>query len=350
MVDDPAASAQATGAAPRRGRRSTDVAPLDAVAGAAAEGPLRLPRALELKALLLLLLLALLLGAATLYVLYARGAFEATRRLTLVVDNAEGIGVGSDLSFAGFPIGRARRIELAADGNAHIIIDVAEKDAKWLRSSSIFTLERGLVGGARLRAFSGVLSDPELPPDSTRPLLVGDAAAEIPKLVGATKALIDNLNALLAADGSIGATLANLRGFSDRLNAPGGAVGALLGDGADSRQIALTLQRTNALLARLDTLAANADKQVFGPDGLARDARTSVRQLDALLTQARASLKKVDAVLAEAQAVGANARAATDDLGALRGDIDANLRKIEQLINELNRKWPFARATELKLP
>ena len=231
-----------------------------AAAAAAAEAPLRVPRALEAKAMALLLLLALLLGASALYVLYARGVFEATRKLTLVVDNAEGIGVGSDLGFAGFPIGRVRRIELAADGNAHIVVDVAEKSAHWLRSSSIFTLERALVGGARLRAFSGVLSDPELPPGSTRPLLVGDAAAEIPKLVGATKALVDNLNALLAADGSIGATLANLRGLSERLNAPGGALGALLGDGADSRQIALTVQRTNALLARLDKLAANADK------------------------------------------------------------------------------------------
>ena len=243
-----------------------------------------------------------------------------------------------------------RRIELAADGNAHIVVDVAEKSAHWLRSSSIFTLERALVGGARLRAFSGVLSDPELPPGSTRPLLVGDAAAEIPKLVGATKALVDNLNALLAADGSIGATLANLRGLSERLNAPGGALGALLGDGADSRQIALTVQRTNALLARLDKLAANADKQVFGANGLAPEARNAVRQLDALLADTRASLKKVDAVLAEAQAVGANARAATDDLGTLRAEVESNLRKIEQLINELNRKWPFARDTALKLP
>jgi phospholipid/cholesterol/gamma-HCH transport system substrate-binding protein len=58
----------------------------------------------------------------------------------------------------------------------------------------------------------------------------------------------------------------------------------------------------------------------------------------------------MDAVLAEAQAVGANARVATQDLGALRADVDSNLRRIEQLINEINRKWPFKRDTEIKLP
>ena len=56
------------------------------------------------------------------------------------------------------------------------------------------------------------------------------------------------------------------------------------------------------------------------------------------------------AVLVEAQAVGANARAATDDLGTLRGEVESSLRKVDSLINEVNRKWPFARDTEIKLP
>jgi phospholipid/cholesterol/gamma-HCH transport system substrate-binding protein len=55
-------------------------------------------------------------------------------------------------------------------------------------------------------------------------------------------------------------------------------------------------------------------------------------------------------VLLEVQGVGANVRSATADLGPLRADVEANLRKIEGLINEINRKWPFARDTEIKLP
>jgi phospholipid/cholesterol/gamma-HCH transport system substrate-binding protein len=30
--------------------------------------------------------------------------------------------------------------------------------------------------------------------------------------------------------------------------------------------------------------------------------------------------------------------------------VDASLRKVEHLVNEINRKWPFKRDTELKLP
>jgi phospholipid/cholesterol/gamma-HCH transport system substrate-binding protein len=81
-----------------------------------------------------------------------------------------------------------------------------------------------------------------------------------------------------------------------------------------------------------------------------REARDTVAQLNGLLADTRASLKKVDGVLAEAQSVGANVRVATQDLGSLRGEVEANLRKIDALVNEINRKWPLARDTEIKLP
>ena len=52
---------------------------------------------------------------------------------------------------------------LAKDGKVNIVIDVSKDDAKWLRTSSVFTLERSVVGETRIRAFSGVLDDPPLP-------------------------------------------------------------------------------------------------------------------------------------------------------------------------------------------
>jgi len=80
-----------------------------------------------------------------------------------------------------------------------------------------------------------------------------------------------------------------------------------------------------------------------------RESRTTILQLNAMLVDARATLKKVDSVLAEAQAVATNARVATTDLGALRGEVDATVRKVEQLVDEVNRKWPFKRDTEIRL-
>ncbi|WP_440111369.1 MlaD family protein [Acidovorax sp. BL-A-41-H1] len=309
---------------------------------------------LELKAAALMLFTLLLIAGSGLYLLYARGAFEPTQTLVLTADDSEGVVVGMDMTFSGFPIGRVRRIELANEGNARIILDVPRKDAHWLRESSVFTLVRGIVGGTNIRAYSGILTDPPLPDGAVRPVLRGDATAEVPQLMASARELLGNLNALTAQDAALGTSLANVRGLTERLNAPGGALGVLMGNEADARKIVVTLDRTNALLARLDGMAARADRQVFGgpsgQDALVPEVRATVLQLNGLLADTRASLKKVDAVLLEAQAVGANAREATNDLGTLRAEVESNLRKVESLVNEINRKWPFARDTQLKLP
>ncbi len=307
-------------------------------------------RHVELKATLLLIALALMVVGAALYLSYARGAFERTQQLVLVAENSEGVAVGMDLTFAGFPIGRVRRIELADDGNARILVDVPLTDARWLRVSSVYTLERGLVGGTKIRAYTGVLTDPELPDGAVRKVLIGDASAEIPRLMSEARQLLQNLTAMTAAGAPINASLAHAEEFTARLNAPAGAIGALLGGDAHAARLAAVLERADTLLARLSGLAGKADTQVFGSAGLLPETRVTVQQVNALLADARASLKRVDAVLEEAKAVGANARVATTDLGTLRTEVETSLRNIDQLIREVNRKWPFARDTELKLP
>ncbi len=320
-------------------------------------------RNLEFKAALLLFLLVTLLVGSALYVMYARGVFEATQRLVLIADDSEGVQVGMDMTFSGFPIGRVRRIELGEDGTARILIDVPKKDAHWLRESSVFTLVRSLVGGTAIRAYSGILSDPPLPDGAERKVLEGDATAEIPRLMSAVRDLLQNLTALSRSDAALSQTLGNMQAVTERLKGRHGALGVLLGNDDDARKLIAALDRTNALLARVDGVAAKvdglvtkadgivtkADVQVFGPDGVMPETRAAIVQLNAMLGDARNTLKKADALLLEAQGVAANARVATTDLGTLRAEVESSLRKVESLVNEINRKWPFARDTELKL-
>ncbi len=307
-------------------------------------------QALERKALLLLaFMLALVLGSAA-YVLFARGAFERTQQLVLVADDSEGVVVGMDMTFSGFPIGRVSRIELAPDGKARIVVEVPLKQAAWLRQSSVFTLVRGLVGNTNIRAYSGILSDPPLPDGAVREVLRGDATADIPRLITAARELVESVHTLVGTEGALGASLVNVQQLTDKLKGPTGALGVLLGNDAEAKKLLLTLEKTNSLLARLDGLAVKTDAQVFGADGVMPQTRATVVQLNALLGEARSSLKRVDAVLIEAQAVGANARVATADLGTLRAEVESSLSKVESLVNDINRKWPFARDTEVKLP
>lgn len=269
----------------------------------------------EAKAAGLLLLTLLLIAAFVVYVMTARGVFDESQRLVLLAENSEGVAVGADLTFSGFPIGRVVRIELGDDGKAHIHIDVPLHDARWLKTSSIFTLERGVVGGARLRAFSGVLEDPPLEDNARRDVLIGDAASGVPELVATMHKLIGNLERLSSEQSPLSASLDNVQQFTAALNGKHGALGALLGNEKDVARVIASLEQTRLMLS-----------------------------------EARASLQKLDAALVDVKAITGNTRQATEDLDALRAEIDLNLRKVSGLVDDLNRKWPFARERELKLP
>jgi phospholipid/cholesterol/gamma-HCH transport system substrate-binding protein len=301
------------------------------------------PKHVEAKALILLVAIGALIAAFVLYVMYARGVFEKTQTLTLVADNSEGVIPGMDMTFAGFPIGRVRQVSLGADGKVNIRVDIPRDDARWLRTTSVFTLESSVVGETRLRAFSGILTDPPLPDKAQRPVLRGDASAEIPRLLASARTLLENLTTLTQSGSSIDNTLANVETLSGRLTGKYGVLGTALGGDLEAQKLLQTLQRVDSLLAK-------TDQRVFGKNGVMDDTQAAVRELNGMLADARTTLQKVDAVLVEAQAVGANARVATQDLGRLRGEVDASLRKVNRLVDQINRKWPFKSESEIKLP
>jgi len=289
-----------------------------------------------LKAAGLLLLTLLVIVAFVLFVMHARGVFQPTQRLLLVAESAEGVSVGSNLTFSGFAIGRVVRIELGDDGKAHFHIEVPLADARWLRTSSVFTLERGVVGSASLRAFSGLLDDPPLPDGARRDVLSGDASAGIPQLVAGIQQLVVNLERLTAEQSALSASLENLQKFSSALNGRHGALNAILGGEKNAAQVIEALTRANTLLARLDA-------RLFARDGLMDKAELSVGELARLLGEARSALKKADAILG-------NVNEASSDLDMLRNEVEATLRRVTALTEQLNQKWPFARERELKLP
>ena len=315
------------------------------------------PQNFQFRAGLLLGLTVVVAIGFVAYVLYARGFFEAKQPLILVTDNAEGVSIGDDLSFAGFPVGRVRRISLGEDGRARIDLDVPLDGTRWLRTSSIFTLEKGLFGSPRLRVYSANLKDPPLPPGSVRQVLRGDTSEEIPKMVATLRSALENIEQLTASGGSLQASLANVRTLTDKLAERQGMLGAVLGSEDDARKVVEAIDRANALLAslggvsrKLDGMLGKADNRVFGEGGVMDGAQQAVGQANAALGEVRDNLKRVERILADAEAVSGNAKNATADLGALRAEVDASLRKVSGLIDEINRKWPFQRDSEIRLP
>jgi len=299
----------------------------------------------------------MMIGGFVGYVLYARGVFDQTQRVYLITDNAEGIAVGTDLTFAGFPIGRVRRIRLRDDGKVRISVRVPVSEAKWLRTSSVFVIDVPLVGAAKLRAFTGNLQDEPLPDKAERQVLRGDTAEEIPKMVATLRTVLDNIDQMTASGSSLQQSLGNVRAVTERMAGKHGVLGAALGSEESAQKVQESIDRANKLLAslngvalKMDSVLSKTDERVLSQGGVVDETQKAVAQVNAILGEVRASLKRVDGILADAETIAGNTKSATADLGELRAEVEASLRRLGTLVEEINRKWPFERDTKIKLP
>jgi phospholipid/cholesterol/gamma-HCH transport system substrate-binding protein len=188
-------------------------------------------------------------------------------------------------------------------------------------------------------------------------LLTSDISKELPALVERVKAVLDNVEHLTRKDGEINATLANLQTVTGRMTGEYGMLESILGSPEKARAVTDSLDKTRALISRLDSLAlkvdgmaAKADQWLFAPDGVAEQTHESLAQIRLMLNDAQSSLKKADAMMTNAVAISADVKEGTQDIATLRAEIDDAVRKASALVNEINKKWPFKRDPEVKLP
>lgn len=292
----------------------------------------------------------LLAGIFVVYLLHARGFFEKTFHLQLAAASADGVAPGVPVVFSGIEIGRVTTLGLNDDGGIVIRAEFLERNAKWLKETSTFTLDKPFVGGAKIRVDSPDLDAPALPDNSTMLLLTSDISKEIPALVERVKAILANVEHLTRKDGEINATLANVQTVTGRMTGEYGMLEGVLGSPEKARAVTDSLDKTRALITKLDAMTAKTDQWLFAQDGMAEQTRASLAQVRLMLDDAQSSLKKADAVMANAVEISADVKEGTQDIVKLRAEIDDAVRKANALVNEINKKWPFARDPEVKLP
>ncbi|MBU1224671.1 MAG: MCE family protein [Gammaproteobacteria bacterium] len=292
----------------------------------------------------------LLAGIFVVYLLHARGFFEKTFHLQLAAASADGVAPGVPVVFSGIEIGRVTTLGLNDDGGIIIRAEFLERNAKWLKETSTFTLDKPFVGGAKIRVDSPDLDAPALPDNSTMLLLTSDISKEIPALVERVKAILANVEHLTRKDGEINATLANVQTVTGRMTGEYGMLEGVLGSPEKARAVTDSLDKTRALITKLDAMTAKTDQWLFAQDGMAEQTRASLAQVRLMLDDAQSSLKKADALMANAVEISADVKEGTQDIVKLRAEIDDAVRKANALVNEINKKWPFARDPEVKLP
>lgn len=291
------------------------------------------------------------------YLGYERGWFEQKLSYTLIAPNAENITVGMPVSFRGIAVGQVNSLSLTKQGMAQVMISVDSQQSVWLRANSQFSLDKPLVGAARIKVESADLNSPQLDPKIAHPLNITTGGVDVPALVAKANGVLDQLNQfstnlsyLTRRNGEANTALVNVQHITQSMTGKYGISQGLLGGEQQAQLLIDTLQHTRDLTQNLNQLSVKVDHLAFDKGGLADKADASFAQIPPMLTDIRVSLKKVDELLVNANGLTNNLKQGTDDMGQLRSEVDEALSKTNQLITKINRFLPTGKAGEVKLP
>jgi len=296
-----------------------------------------MPRNVEFKVGIFVIVTALLIGAFVGYVAFKKDAFSHIHTFTFMSKSGDGFSEGMPLVFAGFEIGTVHRIELSDTGIVMIKIKIPERHIKWTRKSSFFILERPLIGKPKIVVYTDSMDSPILSPDVIPEIFHVDSIDEAIHKVQPLLAKIDRI-------------LDNAAMITLNLSQKDTLLEMVVGDKESVKSFNEFLQkidtmgtRLDFILAKADTVLAQTDQGLYGSDGLVKLARK-------ILTDFIDKLERLNAAVDDVPKVTAQVSQSTDNLDKLRRDIDETIISAQDLLKDIDRIVPFKKEREITLP
>lgn len=313
---------------------------------------------LEFKVGLFITITTLLIMASIGYVFYKKGIFAPVHTYTLSSRTGESVTEGMPVVFGGIVIGRVNSTELDEQGTVIIRIKIPERYNRVIRADSKFVIEKPLLGASRIVVTTGNLKGPPLSPATVSEITV---SSDINEIIRRAQPIVDKADRIMGSVAQITENLADPNGevrgilkdaqtVTSRFSKKESILEMAVGDPESIRAIHATLRklgdisaRADAILAKAETLTGKTGEQIYGPDGVLPLVRDILRDL-------LAKLMKLDTALDNINRVSGEAADSTQNLKALRNEIDAVIIAIGDLVAEVDRKIPFKTKPEIKLP
>jgi phospholipid/cholesterol/gamma-HCH transport system substrate-binding protein len=313
---------------------------------------------IELKVGLFLVISTLLIAAAIGYVAYKKGVFAKIYTFTLAAKSGEDLTEGMPVVFSGFKIGTVHALELSNDGSVLIKIKIPESHVKWIRMDSTFIVNKPLIGSARIVVVtenleSSLLSTAHVPLvvnisdinetiKKARPLLdkINIIAGNIETMTTNITDPRGNVHKILANSEQVTANLAQKKSLLEMAVSDKGSIDSIHAALKQTKEITAQIE---AVVKKVDLMAGKTDAMVFGEEG-------TLPIISKALKDVLKKLAKLDTTVDNINKISSEAADSAVDLKALRTQIDDAVTAISELAKELDKKVPFKKTPEIKLP
>jgi phospholipid/cholesterol/gamma-HCH transport system substrate-binding protein len=250
----------------------------------------------EIKVGLFIVCTAIIICLALLYLAKEKGFFAINYTFTLSSRSGDGFAEGMPVEFSGFTIGKVQKLELNNKGIVLIKIKIPQSHVKWIRTDSIFTLYRPLIGTARIVVTTNNLNSAPLPDD------------KVPEVQ-----MVNHIND----------SIEKVQPLLEKIT-----------------QIAENLER---LTNKIDIMAGKTDVQVFGNEG-------TMPQFNKILKDVNGKLGKLNPTVDNVNKMSTEGSEGLKDIGILLSNLNDTLKAVEDMARGVDSIISTKKEPEIKLP
>jgi phospholipid/cholesterol/gamma-HCH transport system substrate-binding protein len=296
-----------------------------------------MPRNLEFKVGLFVIATIVLIVSAAGYIAFKKDVFSRVYTFTFSAKSGEGFSEGMPLVFSGFQIGKVYNLELNEKGLVLIRIKVPERHIKWMRSDSIFILDRPLIGTPKIVVYTNDLASPVLAVTDQPEVFPVDS---IDEAIHKVQPLLNKVDTILENSVMITSRLSHQESLLEMLVGDKTTVGSV---NTALQQLDEVSQRADLLLARFDALAVNTNEGLFGHDGLLPLVRT-------ILLDVIEKLRRLNAIVDDLPRITSGVADSLSNVDVLKTEIEASIDSTNRLLNDIERLVPAQKEKEIILP
>lgn len=239
------------------------------------------------------------------YIIQKKGLFEKKYHFNLVAKSGSDLVEGMPVHYSGFAIGVVTQLKLTDAGRVEVVIEIPKHEYRWIKNSSLFYLNKPLIGTATIIVESTNLDDALLAEGSERKLITKDGIneliAKVQPVLDDLQGILNNVNHLSSEKSDLAKILKNVEVVTYKLsksNAVTGLDAAMkeLEDAlADIR--AELVDKKDGILPHVDDLIKDVAVKLKKLDHTVDVINESSDEVSGLTKDIKFSVKKTDEIL-----------------------------------------------------